>query len=100
MFKSIKTKAFRDSTAPRTVPVFVTHPMQWTFIGKEYEEKVEPGDIVHFDWGGPCWGFVTEIRWNRGGPVLFIKNDKGFASDWLTGKTEFRYPAEYCWFAK
>jgi hypothetical protein len=100
MFKRKQQTKLLDIPAPKTVPVFKTQPMHWTFIGNAFEEKVAPGDLVHFDWGGECWGYVTEIRLNRGGPVLFIKNERGFTSDWLIGKTEFRYPAEHCWFAK
>ena len=86
--------------APKTLPVFNTKRIDTAWLGTDNQHRVRVGDIVHFDWGGNNWGIIYDIVWNRGGEVLFIRNNKGFGGEWLEGKTEFRFPAEHCWIEK
>lgn len=101
MAKRNTKKTLREGTADRSVPVvFKTKRVTFAFLGAEREQRVFVGDIVHFDWGGENWGIVYDIFDNWGGEVLFIRNTNGFKGDWITGHTEFRFPAEQCWMAK
>lgn len=100
MAKKLNKKTLREmSTDVSRLPlVFPSKQITWGFIGKEREHRVHIGDIVHFDWGGKNWGIVSEMFWNWGGEVLVIRNHSGFRGEWIAGKTEFRFPAEQCWF--
>lgn len=71
--------------------------MDWAFLGDDVTNRVRVGDIVHFDWGGENWGYVTDIQMNYGGTVLFIENSKGFSGPYLSGRTEFRFPSQQCY---
>jgi hypothetical protein len=82
------------------VPVFKSRPITTAFLGTDNAVSVKVGDIVHFDWGGANWGFIKVMVWNRGGEVLFIENDRGFVGEYIAGRTEFRFPAEYCYIVK
>lgn len=82
------------------VPEFKSRPISSAFLGTDNAVTVKVGDIVHFDWGGVNWGIIRSMVWNRGGEVLFIENTKGFVGEYIAGRTEFRFPAEYCYIAK
>ena len=104
MAKQLNKKTIRDGIADRTAPiVFKTKQASMARLGdgsERAEEIVRVGDIVHFDWGGENWGIIHDIYENRGGEVLYIRNTRGFVGEWLSGKTEFRFPAYQCWMAK
>ena len=96
----LRSTTLKFNSVPGPLPEFKTKPSDFAFLGTDNEVRVKVGDIVHFDWGGVNWGFIRHIRMNRGGEVLFIENDKGFEGEYLAGRTEFRFPAEYCYIAK
>lgn len=96
----LRSSALRLNTTPGPLPEFKTRPIDWAFLGVDNEIRVKVGDIVHFEWGGTNWGKIKHIRFNHGGEVLFLENDKGFTGDYIDGLTEFRFPAEYCYKAK
>lgn len=80
--------------------MFKSRPSSHAYLGKDNDVLVKRGDIVHFDWGGENWGFIEDIRCNRGGHVLVIKNDKGFVGQYIKGMTTFNYPSEFCYKAR